>query len=405
MVQNGTAHATWASPPLASGDMAFDFGFETSEIQPQHGNVALPSPTDSGSQGTVLSPEVWDSTMNTPTMPPPHHQLPQALQSPGLPTPTYSGSRRGSLADTLTNNFEGFAIANGVAQTDMPGSAPAAYYTSEGGIDLASRRRRPRPPALISTALRSRSSGALTATSPTFRTGICSSSAQPLRHVKSTGHSLNSHYSGVRKASATAKSPLNVATFAEAEFQAMLAQTASENNMKQQLTPVNTAFQTMQAQPPAPPMPHRSHMQSPPITPFQPQFMPTNSMPPPSIQYASCADYTPPYSAGPLTNSSWSDAPLTSPELFNFPQVNFIPTLMGDMSHDEQIHVPWTFASDQSPGPGVNAANNDKQTQFYIQEFPNQAEEHAQAAQHLNQSRPKHYAFQHHKPEDFVSHS
>lgn len=407
----------WPTSPPSASDMAFDFGFNSAESHVQPDIVPIPSPTDSGSHSGILSPGAWETSLITPTMPPPS-QYQHALQSPGLPTPTYSSSRRGSIADGLTNTFEGFAIANGTAAMGFSTTGSVSSEASDAGTDLASRRRRQRPADLKSASLRSRSYGALTAASPTFRQGMPSTSAQALRHVKSTGHGLNS-YGGIRKSSIPQKSPLNVSTFAEADFQQLMARKAAENSLKQQLTPINTTQMTFPSSQPQPfhslqqivnsdvPLQKRSQVQSPPITPYQTDFLlHSASMMPPAIQaqYASFADFTPPYSAGPLTNSSWSDAPLTSPDLANFPSSNLMPSMLGDLQEDH-IHMPWTFSADQSPHHVVSPGNDQRQTQFYIQEFPNQKAEHAQAAQQLNQTRPRHYAFQHHKPEDFISHA
>ena len=42
-----------------------------------------------------------------------------------------------------------------------------------------------------------------------------------------------------------------------------------------------------------------------------------------------------------------------------------------------------------------------KQTEFFIQEFPRQREEHAHAAQQLAQQKPKNYVFANATPNDF----
>ena len=245
-------------------------------------------------------------------------------------------------------------------------------------------------------------------------------SAHTLRHVKSTGYSLNSHYSGIRKSSIPQKSPLNVSTFAEADgLRELMAQKAAESSAKQLLTPINTnqvnfsggrepmvnsLSQMVHNNVTAPEVSHGAQVQSPPVTPFQPDFfMQTSAMMPPSLQaqYASFTDHTPPYSAGPLTNSSWSDAPLTSPDVANFPQ-SFIPSLSYSGPGDDQNNIPWMFSADQSPGYNVNTTNENKKTEFYIQEFPNQKEEHAQAARLLEGPRPKHYAFENRGQQDYA---
>ncbi|KAK5091582.1 hypothetical protein LTR05_001767 [Lithohypha guttulata] len=404
----------WPPSPHTTPDISFDFGFTSSHNQPQHDYTSLPSPTDSGSKAGMLSPETWEDPMLTPTMPTQHHELQAPMHSPALLTSAYCGSRRGSAADALTNNFEGFAITSGTSQTGSSTPTSCSTGNVDGTINLASRRNRPRPAPINSASLRSRSYGALAAASPTSRQGMYSSPVQTLRHVKSTGHSLNNHYSGIRKPSAAQKSPLNVSTFAESEFQNLMAQKAAEDSLRQQLTssnPLHMNHSTVHSQPPvSQPQATQGDMhstrgrflQSPPVTPFQTNFLPTSCMMPQS-QFASFPDYTPPYSAGPLTSSSWSDAPLISPDVTNFPQPHSFPVMISDLNTEEHGQVPWMFSSDQSPNLALRASANDKQRQFHNVEFPGQKEEHAQAAQQLSQSRPKHYAFQHHKPEDFIS--
>lgn len=409
----------WPTPPGVASTMGFDFGFDTALSQSRSGSETLPSPSETSSQHTILSPGEWNSSsMVTPTLPLSHEQTHISLLSPGLSTPTYPASRRPSVADSLTNNFEGFAIGNGSSHVGLPLSENSSRSSSRGVVDLASRRQRPRPAPISSASLRSRSYGTLSAASPTYRQGPYTSPAQTLRHVKSTGHSLNSHYPGVRKSSIAQKSPLNISTFAQAEYQHLMAQRATENSLGQQLTPISTApsnYVSMQT----PLQMSSSHqitpahsamiqcqpVHSPPITPYQTDFLQTSSMLPPSIraQYATFVDYTPPYSAGPLTNSSWSDAPLTSPDMAQFSQAHFIPPMISDMQTHDQTGTPWMF-SDHNLDVVPETPAIETKTQFYIQEFPNQKKEHAQAAQQLSQSRPKHYAFQHHKPEGFVHH-
>ncbi|KAK5945763.1 hypothetical protein PMZ80_002971 [Knufia obscura] len=415
----------WTSTPSIAGDMVFDFGFDKPGPQVLANNARLPSPADSNCHG-LMSSDPWESNLSTPTVsmaPQSHFQPP--LSSPGLQMTSYVGNRRGSAADGLTSNFEGIALATAAPQMSFQSSESVSSGASEGGVDLASRRRRPRPAALTSAALtsaslRSRSYGALTATSPTFRQSMTPPSGHALRHVKSTGHSLNSHYPGIRKSSIPHRSPLNFSTFAESEaFRELMAQKAAEDCAEQQLTPVNTTQMSYNA--PQEPMvrslsqmvhsnaapgdlSQRPQMHSPPITPFQQDFyLQSSSMMPPSVQvqYANLADHTPPYSAGPLTNTSWSDAPLTTPDLANFPNGNIVPSLPYGAPSEDQHNVPWMFSADQSPSFTANTPTESKKTEFYMQEFPNQREEHARAAKLLDHPRPKHYAFDNKGQQDY----
>jgi len=416
---------SWPCSPATAGDMVFDFGFDKQEPLVLANTARLPSPADSSSHA-LLSPHAWDSDASTPTMPSisqSHFQQP--LPSPGMQMTSYVGARRGSAANTSTTNVEGLCLTTENPQMSFQSSESVSSGASDSGLDLASRRRRPRPAALTSAALipgtiRSRSYGALTATSPTFRQGITPPSGHMLRHSKSTGHCLNSHYPGIRKSSIPQRSPLNFSTFAESEaFQELMAQKAAEEAAQHQLTPMN-ATQMSYGRPQEPMVrslsqmvhgnasvdllaqPQHAHVHSPPVTPFQPEFyLQTSSVMPPSVQaqYANFADYTPPYSAGPMTNSSWSDAPLTSPDLANFPPVSIIPSLPYGPADDQRM--PWMFSADQSPSFAVNSPAEQKKMEFLATEFPDQKEEHARVARLLDHPKPKHYVFEHKGQQDF----
>lgn len=398
-------------PAVISGDFNFDFGFDTNQHRGRSDSKPLPSPTDSTSR-SVVSPGDWVNHAITPTMAAPQGIFHQPLQSPGLPTPTYTSSRRGSTTEGLTSNFEGFAIDNPPFSLESLGEAP--FDASDAGNDIASRRRRPRPAALTSASLRSRSYGQLSGQSPTTRQGIPTVSGQSIRHVKSTGHSLHNHYAGIRKSSLPQRSPLNVSTFAEADLQLLLAQRAAGMTPTQHPTAngnQSTHYQQDQSQAGCmmPQVPQFNaglsgqQMQSPPATPYQQDFfLQSSSMLPPSVhaQYAYMPDYTPPYSAGPMTNSSWSDAPLTSPDITNFPQMTFVPSLATDAQCEDNIGL-WHLSNDINIHSRLNAEPEGKKAQFRIETFPNQDQEHAQISQHFNRPRPNHFVFQHFGQGDF----
>jgi hypothetical protein len=146
---------------------------------------------------------------------------------------------------------------------------------------------------------------------------------------------------------------------------------------------------------------------SPPATPFAPDFNPHAQYHAPPVsappQYASFADTTPPYSAGPLTNSSWPDAPLTSPDVANF-SAAYLPALptMGHGDAGMHVHHPFVLPSDDKMGyDGVDSPPDSKRAEFFIQEFPNQREAHAQVAQQLSQNKPKNYVFANSAPSDY----
>ena len=232
--QQRRAQHPWTYPPGTAGDVVFDFGFHESDSCMLTHNTQLPSPAGSTSHG-VVSPQPWESdvpTLRMPSTSQSHFQQP--LLPPGMQMAAYVGTRRGLIADALTNNFESIAVASGAPQTSFQSAEEVSSDASEGRIDLASRRKRPRPTALLSPSLRSRSYGALTAASSAFRQGVTSPSGHSLRHVKSTGHNLNGHYPGIRKSSIPQRSPLNFTTFAESEaLQELMAQKAAEDTAQQ----------------------------------------------------------------------------------------------------------------------------------------------------------------------------
>jgi len=415
--------------PITLQDNTFDFGFDQDTFDTGQMVDPIDPNSNYASQSFVVTPEDWDEPLATPKHIVHQHDPLTALPSPGLTMPSYPGSRRQSTTEELSNNFGNFALVN---------SSPniiAARRNSEvirapenGNLDIAARRKRPRPAALTSSSLRSRSYGAMTSVSPTFRQGMITPSApHTVRHVKSANH-MNARYSGVRKASSAQRSPMCVASFAEAEAfrqlmgqQATVAQSLSE--LPQPLLSPDAVSGGQLHEPEKNPLfaqnIHVSHQfqgpihiatASPPITPMAADFMtrglsqqsliPPASAPP---QYASFPDYTPPYSAGPLTGGSWSDAPLTSPEVPSFPPVTYIPSL----GYPQQCDVlsnnfqQFVLPSDPNTDLSLDAQLDQKRTEFFIQEFPNQKREHAHVAQQLAQQKPKSYVFNNSAPHDY----
>ena len=428
----------------AEDSLPFDFGF----TQPDHpyssdASQSQDSPEATSIPGFAMAADVWSTSAHTPTAPshpggqtvdhgsttftpaqpidisqPTTFSPPQQLDTT-FQLPQYPASRRGSASDELTSNFGNFALV-GTPPVPSPlrtASDLESFRRNEGEIDLAARRKRPRPAALVSAALRSRSFGAPPSMSPTFRFGNQSPHHHSIRQVKSMGQNLNVRYSGIRKPNSAQRSPLNVATFKEADSLRellQLQQTNAEHNAgTTPPTPVSSEdlighpfpvhgellFSDQDQH-----TPHQFYFNgqytnfntaSPPSTPLKPGLYPAHlqatvlplSAPP---QYAVFPDHTPPYSAGPLTSSSWSDAQFTLPEMqYSLPQVAY-PTAQ-DFSNGVFQN------SSASAPPKVDTAcasdADQKQTEFLIQEFPRQKEEHAHAAQQLAQLKPKNYVF------------
>ena len=432
----------WSSP--SAHEAQFDFGFDQTDISTtaslshgsiSHGSLTNSSPDELPHQTYLLSPDDWEENMDTPKGNSfQQTELNDVAHTHGLPIPAYPSSRRESTSDELTAGFGTFALGG----TPPRVTVAAPMGAPDGGLDIAARRKRPRPTPLTSGSLRSRSFGAPNSASPTTRPGVTPPSTHTIRHVKSTGHSLNARFAGIRKSSSAQRSPLNV-SFAEAEaFNRLMAQQAiiTQKHQVSAMDPPSTAPLPMTS----PELYVNTHMSmaenggydesiaemlnnyqmqgtqqyahattSPPGTPYQAEFMLQNQnmgmMPPVSAppQFASFPEYTPPYSAGPLTNSSWSDAPLGSPELSGFPQVTYIPSLNYAQSSEalsaqfQQFVLP----SDNTSDVRLGSISDQKKTEFFIQEFPGQKEEHAQVAQQLAQQKPRNYVFANSAPDDY----
>jgi hypothetical protein len=434
----------WNLSSQRSEESEFDFGFTEQPLE-HHGAVhdigqpMLESPVAIPSY--EISADAWTSTVPTPTINSNGRCESTALhETEPLPMPRFPSSRRGSSSDELSSTLDQFVLAGTPPVRSPVISQFEQFKKPEHHVDIAARRKRPRPAALGTAALRSYSYGGSSALSPTFRFGRQPPNAHPIRHVKSTGQNLNVTYAGIRKPSSAQRSPLNIATFAEAEeFNNLVAgQKYSQHSDREQSgappTPLSTE-DTMRG--PLPTLeepisiaqhsepsnqfflnghPSQFNMASPPSTPMKSELfaphqircmMPPMSAPP---QYAVFPDYTPPYSAGPLTTSSWSDAPLTSPELATFapPAHMSQQAYMSPVIHEYSNGPSYQSRFVSQPPPEQKqsemispAHHGHKHTEFFIQEFPRQKEEHAHAAQQMAQQKPKNYVFANATPSDF----
>ncbi|KAK4862281.1 hypothetical protein LT330_003419 [Penicillium expansum] len=137
-------------------------------------------------------------------------QYPMSMQAPDI-----SVTRRES-SDALTASLEGIGICT-TGQSGLSQSVDRveANCWKEPGkeLDLAARRKRPRPAAIGTSGTRPLvNSTSMSSLSPTARMPN-SGAGNSMRQSKSA-QSLNSRYAGVRKASAAQRSPLNF-TFAD----------------------------------------------------------------------------------------------------------------------------------------------------------------------------------------------
>jgi hypothetical protein len=407
----------------------FNFGFEPLQEEMSSGSEHTPTGNQDNisTQGYSIDGD-WTEVLHHPVPMQQPVQFAQ-LDSSAMQDAAYLSSRRGSTSDELTTNFNSFALAATASPPITHFPAPQRSDSGES-VDLATRRKQKRPATLGSAAIRSRSYGTLSSISPTLRAHSQMPGSHSIRHVKSTGYGLNARYAGIRKTSSAQRSPLNVASFAEAEaYKRLMAQqpllegsnegTCNNTPLMSPEVPMDSqmsahlqhAFypQEMPASAQYPPSAstYYSTFQSPPVTPFRPDYyMPSQQpslMPPISagLQYASFPDQTPPYSAGPLTSSSWSDAPLTSPDMATFQLMSHMPSMAYPISTDMATGQYRHFMASPDKPEISPTLSEQKKTEFFMHEFPGQKEEHAHVAQQLAQQKPKSYVFANATPNDY----
>lgn len=386
------------------------------------------------------SAEDWASQVQAPTQSFPGHRAASDagasynmhyLQPSEVPL-----SRRGS-SDELANTFEGIGIRSGSShgppQHGPQGDQPSAPPKDTGKeLDLAARRKRPRP-AAIGTSGSGRSHGALNR-SPTRLSSI--NTGQAVRQSKSS-QSLGSRYAGVRKASAAQRSPLNFSTFTEAgalnPTKAEMLQPSVTCSMApptpitpetlHHLLPTSptdgyclSAQPSTQFFPATQPMP--IHMASPPATPLpmdvMSQFHYPNVAPPMSApaQYNSFPEYAP-CEAVPLTARSWTDsASIPSPEMAfqnscqmaqaDISPISYDPTVEQPTADSGALHgSPLVYPSKDDMITSTGLAGETKSNDFFIHEFPEQQEVHRYVAQQVPSQKRRNYIFANKTPMAF----
>ncbi|KAL4809601.1 hypothetical protein BDV18DRAFT_132424 [Aspergillus unguis] len=319
-------------------------------------------------------------------------------------------SRRGS-SDVLSDGLHGIGITTSPSLSQLGNRTDRAPAWKETGkeLDLAARRKRPRP-AAIGT---SRSSSILptSAMSPTTR----GQSHNTVKQSKSA-QSLNSHYAGIRKASSQ-RSPLNLSTFTETgvlssaktelstmlqpvttglapptpltpeDFQHLLPNTPSTDTYCLSAQPTSHMFPTTQ--------PMQINMASPPATPLGVDMMSTYQYPGVAPPMSAPAHYTtfPDYGCeSGMPGRSWEATSMPSPEVTFQSQC---PLDLASMSYEQALESHEGGASgspfcetDLQTGE-AKAAN----TEFHLYEFPDQDEAHRFVAQQLPNQKPKAYTF------------
>ncbi|KAL2872047.1 homeobox domain-containing protein [Aspergillus lucknowensis] len=346
----------------------------------------------------------------------PYNSMQYALQA------DVAVSRRGS-SDALADSLEGIGInasSHGLPQLGNRTDMAPAWKEAGKELDLAARRKRPRPAAIGTSRSSSMLSGSSTM-SPTTRLP----SYGTVKQSKSA-QNLNTRYAGVRKAS-TQRSPLNLSTFAEAgvlssaktemstmlqpvttstlapptpltpeELHHLLPNTPSTDGYCLSAGPTSHFFSTTQpmqinlASPPATPLGMEM------ISPYQYQGVaPPMSAP---AHFTSFPDYT---CEGGLDARSWEGASMPSPE------ASFQSHCRVDMSSMPYRQALEDHSESASPfcttsEADLNTSGDIKTTEFHLYEFPDQEEAHRFVAQQLPSQKPKEYTFAEHRtPNNF----
>ncbi|CRG85071.1 putative phosphomutase PMU1 [Talaromyces islandicus] len=352
-----------------------------------------------------------------------------------LQPPSESGTRRASSSEELAESIGNFGINTSLPPNRVDGPM---WRRPEKEVDIAARRKRPRP-AAIGTASRV-GVGPSPMSANSTRLPSYGNSSHSLRHAKSS-HALGSRYAGVRKMSVPQRSPLGFSTFADAavgsESKHRLHTSASVGNLAPPTpltpddlqhmlpaTPRDGTFDlTSQRLPEGQMFPTTQSMQinvnSPPETPlnmemfgavqYQGLAAPMSA----PAQYATYAEYSP-ISNGPLSGVSWA---VSTPDTSVFP-VNlhasqpppYVYEHDGDGNNSE---IKWALGEDgslfgsnkDSEAPPVTMAVGDdtNMTEFHIQEFPEQQEAHRSVAQQMPSQKPKNYTFSNQTPSNFNS--
>lgn len=351
-----------------------------------------------------------------------------SLQPPEIPL-----ARRGS-SDELANTLEGIGLrpasSHNVSQPGHGTIQPSATPKDTGKeLDLAARRKRPRP-AAIGTSGSGRSSSNRSPTRvPNINTGV--------RQSKSS-QSLGSRYAGVKKASAPQRSPLNFSTFSEAgalnSTKAEMLQPSVTGSMApptpitpetlHHLLPTSpadgyclSAQPSTQFFPTTQPMP--INMASPPATPLpmdvMSQFPYPNMGPPMSApaEYSSFPEYTP-CEAVPLTARSWTDsASVPSPDMTfqsqlaqaDISPISYDPTVEHQTTSDALSGSPMVYPTkDTDMTASAGLTGEGKGSDFFIHEFPEQQEVHRYVAQQVPSQKRRNYIFANKTPMAFGSH-
>ncbi|PGG95250.1 hypothetical protein AJ79_10161 [Helicocarpus griseus UAMH5409] len=394
----------------------------------------------------------------------PFHSLHSSLFAEEQRRSSYS-SEQSELADTLFHTDINGVVEtsprdpshmNHLAQLHHHVEPSTNWRYPEKEVDIAARRKRPRP-AAIGTSSLARSYGP-SSMSPTTRIP-CMGAGHVLRHAKSTQNLSPNHnprYPGIRKASVPQRSPLGMASFAEAgrfnhanaadmmsqvpglvttslapptpltpeDLQTLLPPTPNDSSYSVSPTddmgcsrffPMSQSMQVHTESPPDTPL-HLgvlSHLQ------YQPMGLPMSA----SAQCTSFQDYSLSVPTNQMGSGLWPDtSSMSAPESSQLQQPTIHmpqPTHISPITYGESVDSGNTSVVDEMtsrsesprctvkssstppPPPKSSTPGSQKVTEFFIQEFPEQQEAHRRAAQQLPPQKPMNYTFSNHTPNDF----
>lgn len=349
-----------------------------------------------------------------------------------IQTPDISVSRRES-SGAMGSSLNGIGICNADSSLSQSNRVGGSSWKEPGKeLDLAARRKRPRPAAIGTSNTRSlAASTSMSSLSPSSRMPN-SGAGNSMRHSKST-QSLNSRYAGVRKASAAQRSPLNF-TFAESGSMKstkaeMLRPSVSTNSLAPPtpLTPQDfqnfmpasptdssyclSAHSATQFFPSSQPM--QVNIASPPTTPLD-IYSPFSyqSMAPPMSAPAQVTTF-PEYvncDPVPMTARSWADnGSLASPDFpsgLQVPQSNTVSPLQFDAPVEQPGQgfgmepvsgsPSLIYSIEDADMSGPVSASDTKAPEFMMHDFSEQ-DAHGFTAQHLQSApKPRTYSFANH---------
>ncbi|KAI9819877.1 MAG: hypothetical protein M1827_006446 [Pycnora praestabilis] len=362
---------------------------------------------------------------------PPEQQPQQQYELHTIPPSAHlSDDLHFTRSSCFSDVSENFHSVDGRPQSNLN----SEFKQPEAPMNIAARRKRPRPAAIGNAALQNQTPVCSVPVSPCSNAGFTNSSS-PMRRIKSTGNNHNLSRGRIQKVtpSSAQRSPLNLATFADAGA-------FREANIVNKLPTPSTNSLSVRGSfaPPTPVSPldmERLQIENAsnndkiePAFVYSPNYsnifaptmieMHSNLASPPTtpqdadlharVHYDTFNSNSPPHSTGyPYPTHYLSDAPLVSPELTSFPSMIHMPQPMyvSPLSCGESDMVDLSQCSKPSPQMSSNgnrsASRSKVVPEFFFHEFPQQPQASVKTPSRASQHKPKNYIFANQTPEDF----